>query len=185
MARRNLVDIDNKIMDAVIKIGSEEGIKSITSKKVAAMCGISHFTCFEHFGTRQGMLDETTKVLEKQFLSDIEELIHTEKNIVDVWNVILDRFITRPNKPLYYYYYYKEMKGELTLNSPRGQFLSNFSKKVFAKSNATNDFEYLLLWDHIVEMMFYYAEKITKGLIPNTKEVREYISKIVFNGILI
>ena len=71
MARRTLIDIDNRIIDAVIQIGSEEGIKNVTSNKVAKLCGISHFTCFEHFGTRQGMLDTAAERIEDEFLKDL------------------------------------------------------------------------------------------------------------------
>ena len=184
MARRTLIDIDDCIINAVIKIGSEEGIKNITSNKVAKLCGISHFTCFEHFGTRQGMLDAAALKIENQFLYQLNELIQTENNILNVWNIILDEFIAKPNKPLYYWYYYKEIGCELTLNTERATFLLNFAKQVFPNSNAKTDLEYMLLWDGMIEMMFYYTEKITKGLIPNTKEARDYITKIIFYGIL-
>ena len=74
MARRNLVDIDRRILKAVHKIGSEEGIKGVTSKKVAALVGVSHFTCFEHFETRQGMLDAAALYIEKQYFDILFEV---------------------------------------------------------------------------------------------------------------
>ena len=184
MARRTLIDIDNRIIDAVIQIGSEEGIKNVTSNKVAKLCGISHFTCFEHFGTRQGMLDTAAERIEDEFLKDLEELIDNVKDVVKVWNIIIDRFLIKSKKPLYYWYYHKENKYELTLKSEKEMFYLNYAKRVFPNSNANTDLEYMLLWDHMIEMMFYYTEKIINGLIPNTIESRNYISKIVFEGII-
>ena len=58
MARRVLVNIDDRIIDAVMDIGAREGIAGISAPKVAKMCGISHFTCFDHFGTKENMLKQ-------------------------------------------------------------------------------------------------------------------------------
>ncbi len=183
MARRTLVDIDSKIIQAVIEIGGREGIKKVTSKNVANLCNISHFTCFEHFGTRQGMLDAAANHIQKKYLNQIYILFQQNIKPEEIWDTLLDLFIKDSNESMYYYNYHKETECELSLNNKRTVLLLDFSKFIFKDSNAQNDLEYILLWDHVVEMAFYYAEKIIKNLIPNTKEYRNYIRKIVFNGV--
>lgn len=183
MARRNLVDIDRRILKAVHKIGSEEGIKGVTSKKVAALVGISHFTCFEHFETRQGMLDAAALYIEKQYFDILSNLIDSHNDIYDVWDSLLDTAIAWPDKSMYYLNYSREFSWEITLDNERAKHILNYAKLVFSNSSVTTDLEYLLLWDHVLYMIFYYTEKIIKGLIPNTPEVKEWIKGIVFKGV--
>ena len=183
MARRNLVDIDRRILKAVHKIGSEEGIKGVTSKKVAALVGVSHFTCFEHFETRQGMLDAAARYIEKQYFEVLTNLIESHTEIHKIWDTVLETAIEWPDKSMYYLNYTREFSCEITLGTERVDYILNYAKLVFTNISVTNDLEYLLLWDHVLYMIFYYAEKIIKGLIPNTPEVKEWIKGIVFNGV--
>ena len=183
MARRTLVDIEDKIIEAVIEIGSQEGINAITSQKVAKLCGVSHFTCFNYFETRQGMLDAAAKAVERKFLKTLVEDIKRFEHAHDIWEHILDTLLKYNKAAIYYWNYCKLFENELEMNSEQATRLLPYAKQLFRRSSAKKDLEFMMLWDHALNMAFYYTDKITRGIIANTPESRKYISDIVFMGL--
>jgi len=70
MARRNLRNIDQRILHRIIAEGAAKGIEGISTKKIASLLRISEPTIYIHFQTKENLLKEAYQsALETLFLS--------------------------------------------------------------------------------------------------------------------
>jgi AcrR family transcriptional regulator len=58
MARRNLRNIDERILNRVIIEGAKNGIEGVSTKKIAAFLRITEPTIYVHFQSKKHLLDE-------------------------------------------------------------------------------------------------------------------------------
>lgn len=58
MARRNLRNIDERILNRVIIEGAKNGIEGVSTKKIAAFLRITEPTIYVHFQNKNNLLDE-------------------------------------------------------------------------------------------------------------------------------
>jgi AcrR family transcriptional regulator len=61
MARRNLRNIDQRIINRTIEEGAAKGIDGISTKKIASLLRITEPTIYVHFGTKDNLLKEAYK----------------------------------------------------------------------------------------------------------------------------
>ena len=61
MARRNLRNIDQRILNRTIEEGAAKGIDGISTKKIASLLRITEPTIYVHFGTKEKLLKEAYK----------------------------------------------------------------------------------------------------------------------------
>lgn len=59
MGRRTLIDIDNKILNAVMAQSYRHGIESISTKEIASKLGVSEIVIFSRYKTKAGLLEST------------------------------------------------------------------------------------------------------------------------------
>ncbi len=182
MARRTLINIDERILEAVIEVGANEGISGVTSVKVAKMCGVSHFTCFDHFGTKQNLLDQAAIKFENEYIQMLMSYMSVTETIEELWLEMLGALTKSSNGLLYYMNYITEFGYKPTpYDSGFDTFRDQVIKK-YGENPAFNDKKYKLIWQNIVSQCFVYASFIVKKFIPDTTENRLLIRDMVFKG---
>jgi len=177
MARRNLVDIDAKIIKAIITIGAKEGAKNVTAEKVAKLCGISHFTCFKHFGTKLGMLKAAAASFDRQYMDFMASLIKQGDSLRVVFTNMIEEFVKNSEGSLFYMSFISDYGFDPTEKNERSQEFLKYAK-LFFKDEKMSDRDYLLYWDYITSMGFYYAEKIIHGYLSNNIDTLNIVCKI-------
>lgn len=182
MARRNLENIDQKMIEAVIQLGAEIGAREVTATKVAQKCGISHFTCFEHFGTKKGMLDAAASYFDRKYMAVMKKLLDAGLSQQELFNAMLDNFLEDKDGAIFYNNYIMEYGFDPTTHNERAKEFLEYVKLLYRNAELTDD-QMLIAWDYITSMAFYYAEKIIHGYIENTPDNRSFINLLVFNGI--
>lgn len=182
MARRTLIDIDNKIISAVYKIGASQGVHAITAQKVAKMCGISHFTIFEHFQTKENLLQVAAETFDRKYMGLMEELLNENHSRRTTFQEMIKLFVKDADGALYYNNYTLERGFDPTQANKRSEEFLKYAKSFFYDKNYA-DSKYLLMWDYVTSMSFYYAEKIIHGYIPNTQGALDLITDMITEGI--
>lgn len=178
LARRKLENIDELILDAVTHIGATEGISAVTGRRVAAMCDISHFTCFHHFETTRNMLDAAAVRFERKYMRITTELFAKNMSWKDIWDTVLDRLIEDSDGTFFYDRYRTAFGFIPTMAHARAQELLEFNKIVVHADGFTDE-QYMLLGDYVTALAFFYARRIIQKQLPNTPEVRAFIYKTV------
>lgn len=175
---RKLENVRERILEATLNIGAEKGFKSISARTVATACDISTHTIYENFKSMQDLIDEIATRIRHGHLQFLHDLILKGDDSSSIYNACLDRFIANRTDTLFYISYLH------SINDPISCTYSNetlrTAKSLF-KRDLSDEMLYLI-WDYVRVTSFYYAKNIIKGYIPNTKENRENIKKIILNG---
>lgn len=183
MARRVLVNIDDRIIDAVQDIGANEGIAKISAPKVAKMCGISHFTCFDHFGTKENMLHRAAQDFETKYIQILMNHMATHKDIEDLWLEMLDELARNKNGTLYYLNYTSTFGFKPTPQNTNFDMYKGALVKAMGEIPEFTDQMYMFTWDYLSSQCFLYAKYIIRKLMVDTPENREFVKNLVFQGV--
>ena len=91
MARRNLVNVAERILLETVKTAAEESIEKTPSKKIAEKCDITDATIFVYFKTKKNLFNKAYEYsLEKLFASfKSNAKLLQEGKYKDFWNEIL------------------------------------------------------------------------------------------------
>lgn len=182
MARRTLIDIDNKILDATIAIGAEIGADNVTAQKVAARCDISHFTCFEHFDTKANMVDKAFEKATSALYAAVHEARGEETSVRVIWNIVLDVLISEREKTLFVFDYgctYREKVQAWILSKCEDP---SFFAACTEWQNLDKGYKAIRLHTVLI-LAFQYSRLVIDGSIPNTPENRVFLEKTAFQGI--
>lgn len=183
MARRTLVDIDDRLLDAVMDIGAHEGIQGITTVKVAKMCGVSHFTCFDHFGTKQNLLDQAAAKFEIDYLKIIMKHLPDAKSVGELWLMVLDDLMKNSNGAIYYLNYFLTFGYVIFPQNANPDVAKIALVKHFGELKDFTDETYALVWDHFTNQCIVYAAYFAKRPMVDTPENRKLFKDLVFKGI--
>ncbi len=179
MGRRNLVDIDNKILDAVMHIGGQRGVAAVSAQKVAALCDISHFTCFNHFGTMRGMLDAAAMKYRGMFFDALDEKISEGKDLRQIWDEMLDFFLQDSEKALYFRNYVIMYSHDLAKNE---EWVSTMSARVTKLVECSSEIDSLMAFDYALTVSLHYVNIISRGMLEDSPDSRELIRTFAFSG---
>jgi AcrR family transcriptional regulator len=184
MARRLLINIDERIIDAVMDIGANEGIAKISAPKVAKMCEISHFTCFDHFGTKENMLKQAAIAFENKYMGVLMNHMSTHRDVEELWLTMLDELSKDANGTLYYLNYtsaygFKPTPQNINFETYKGALI----KAIGGEIGEFSDAMYMLTWDYLSTNCFFYARYIIRKQMPDSPEVRKFVKDLVFQGV--
>lgn len=182
MGYRELVDIEKRIIDATRKLGAAEGIDGISARKIAAECGISDFTVFRYFGTRENLLERAARDYNLGILQKICEYNGQNVRVTDLWDLMMQELCENSDGALFYSAYMHDIGSDPTLNNSISSELLTASASFLAENSSLTSEQLLLRWNYLTTMALYYAEKFVRGLLPNTPEIRAEIKKMVFQN---
>jgi len=183
MAYRLLENIDEKILDAVIKIGAKDGAKNVTARKIAKVCDISTFTVFEHFKSKTGYLFAAAKRFDTYYMNMLPELSTMGNNKFEIWTYMQNCFLSDPDSTLYYISYINDYGFDPTSKNPRESEFMEAAKCFLGDVDKLSNDQILIIWDYVTTMAFYYAEKIIQGYLRLDDNLRKFIFDLVFEGV--
>ncbi|MDD4291328.1 MAG: TetR family transcriptional regulator [Clostridia bacterium] len=184
MAYRKLTNIDEKMIRAAITICRNNGFRAVTAQSVAKMCNVSDFTLFNYFKTKRNFLDEVAKYYDNSLMKIVFDEIQKRKATASMlWDFMLEKTLAEPDGALYYIAYTYEFGYDPIVNNPRASDFLPCAKAIFSTGRFLSDNHYLILWDYLTSMLFYYFEKIYRGYIENTQANKLFIKDIVFKGL--
>lgn len=183
MAYRKLEDTEKKVIQAVQKLGAENGIKGVTVKKVSELCDISTFTVATCFGNMQGALDAAKKDFETRYLEKVYQLVDGNHSPEDAWDEILDLYFEDPNGAVFYYEYNHYFGIDISAHNDRILEHLKVSKRAFASDKKVSDQVYLMIENFITAQSLAYARRIIKGYMERTAEGDKLMKTLIFGSI--
>jgi AcrR family transcriptional regulator len=98
MSYRHLDNIDEKIINATIQIGSSNEANKLSTKKIAKACEISEFVIYDHFKSKDNLISITNHKIFEDSAAYVEQLILVEHQPFEVyWNKMVDFFLQNQN----------------------------------------------------------------------------------------
>lgn len=76
--------LKNALIEAGIKIVGEEGMMALSLRKVAASCSVSHAAPYNHFKTKEELLEAMQEHITNQFAKQLQETLDNHVGNTDV-----------------------------------------------------------------------------------------------------
>lgn len=109
MGRRNLDNIERKIIKQTIRLGALNGVDHISTIELSEKLGISEGTIFVHFKTKENLIYEAYK-FSGSYLKDTiyNELIKAETfdDLYVCWKKVVDLLFEKPNLARFLYNFF-------------------------------------------------------------------------------
>lgn len=109
MGRRNLDNIEKKIIKQTIRLGALNGVDHISTIELAEKLGISEGTIFVHFKTKENLIYEAYKsaglFLKDSVYSDLVK-VETFDDLYLCWKKIVDLLFEKPNLTKFLYNFF-------------------------------------------------------------------------------
>jgi AcrR family transcriptional regulator len=164
MGRRVIVNLEGKILNAVLKMNASVGIANISTKVLAQKSHISEPAIFAHFLTKQGLLDaafeQAWKMIYQSFGKPVSLLASDTDEGFKIYQKKTDLLLKESKEPLLYVYdylnssYCRQDFADLvmadTLNTIKDYFhaqdpaLSAYDLELIAKQNIHLSLVYLV-----------------------------------------
>ena len=180
---RDLGDVKASLLQAAIELGAAKSVSSITSRSVASLCNISTGTIFNYFPSMKDLIDAAAQSFDRLHMDETVKMAQQDLSIEEIWDLMIDNFLSDPNGTLYYISYTNTFGFDPTSNNIRAEEFLEIAKSFFRTSKSLTDDQYLLLWDYITSMAFYYAEKFIHGYLDYDDYTKAQVKAVVFGGV--
>jgi Transcriptional regulator len=104
------VSLKTELINAGIKVISEEGIDNFSLRKVAAICRVSHAAPYKHFKNKEDLLHAIIEEMQQEFQNQLEATAMlseqgTKQNILDIEMLYVEFMVQHPVyfKMLFFY----------------------------------------------------------------------------------
>jgi len=189
MSYRHLDNIDEKIIDATILVGSTNGANKLSTKEIAKACDISEFVIYDHFKSKEHLLSNADLKVTQAFFDAANAAFERKANFVPFWYAMVDYSLANPNYTSfsinYGYVFPRTSRSEDYDN-----FLTNtilpFAKPMLKKCGVHFDKDYLYAynWMWFVRSVLTYAQFVIGKSLEDTAEIRNISCSLAYQGYL-
>jgi Transcriptional regulator len=186
MSFRHLDNIDEKIIDATIQIGSSNGANRLSTKEIAKLCGISEFVIYDHFRSKDNLISIANHRIFDEVAVVISQLLGKENvGFETFWNRMVDWYISHPNYTTWSIHYgHVFPRAEKPFDED--DFLVDSTREarlVLKNSENQEDWKvcYLSLW--ILRNIIYFAQLVLSKQLDNTPEIRGFSCATSYGGV--
>lgn len=183
MSYRALDDVDNKIINAVQYLGAREGAQNVTAKKIAAMCDISDFAVFSHFGTKKGYLDAARESFYQRYLDKMRDLEAEDATPEMTWDTLINDFIENPDGPAFYVSYISTFGMDDAYRKRRANDFLPYARRLIAPERELSDDDLMVLWNYMSNSILFCVSSFVKGNLECNDNVRGLMKNMAFHGL--
>jgi AcrR family transcriptional regulator len=189
MARRNLRNVDERILLRVIHEGSVNGVNNVSTKKIASALRITEPTIYVHFQNKDNLTFEAYKKalaalyggtgLRKD--EDLQSAL--ERNIL----ILLQSAKVHPEETIYVFNYH-HLPGFHSGDPKKSEAGSVFYEALASLWNKGNDAETNALidqqvYDYAFELMDLFAYEAALGVIADDEMTAKFVDGIALGGL--
>lgn len=186
MARRTLVNIEGKILDAVVNKGAKYGVDNVSTIQIAKKCGITEPTIFVHFKTKTNLLYQAYLYVEKKLDDEFffnQEIQTEEPDVYKVWMQMFDFFQKNQTVTKYFDSYRHYSFYNPDDDSDYDEKHMEVFYKLIDRKKSFSKAEMLILMIHIIDSTVNYAVKMAEGKIPSDDATKKFIFDLIIGGI--
>lgn len=195
MARRNLRNIDERILNKTIAEGARAGIEGVSTKKIASALRITEPTIYVHFQTKDNLLKEAFAKAQKAVFSlpfqPIEEAIDLD-NVQHNIELILSQSKAYPDQ-IIYIYNYRHQKGFRADNPSTSEATKKFLVSIHnAWTNDKNVAEVCAfcpyientLYSFVLDLIDSFSYKVARGDVPADPFTAKLVTAVILGGMM-
>lgn len=178
MAYRKLTGIDEKLLRTIWQLGARDGVRKVTARKVGALCGVSDYTVFCHFGrSNRAFLDAAAMHFFTRYLDPLLARMARGGTVGELWDDALDTLLSEGDGALYFQNYCAAFGLPDGLLPAERQ--AEAAAALSAASPGADAQQRRLLLDWFFTAAFRYAGQLSCGRLQNTAKVRSFLRAMI------
>jgi AcrR family transcriptional regulator len=193
MARRNLRNIDQRIINRAIEEGAAKGIDGISTKKIASLLRITEPTIYVHFGTKDNLLKEAYQTAVAT-LYDIVGLSADDNLDVTAphnFMIVAKQAQTHRNEVIYVFNY-RHTPGFIefmTTKTPQGEAIFEALRSAWHHGNSQDNpapfCPYIdnQLYYYVLETISGFVYAIAKNELPADETTAKFFSALLLSSL--
>jgi AcrR family transcriptional regulator len=188
MSYRFLDNIDEKIIDATIKVGSENGANKLSTKEIAKVCDISEFVIYDHFKSKENLVSIADKKIAETIMDEALRILKINADLVSFYSSMVDFCLAKKDYTAFTINY-----GHIFPRTAKPADYDNFVLNVFLpaakegmsllKLHSPDDTSCLHLWLWLFQNVIIYCQLAVLGSMADSKERRIEAGKLVASGL--
>jgi hypothetical protein len=189
MSYRHLDNIDEKIIDATILVGSTNGANKLSTKEIAKVCDISEFVIYDHFKSKEHLLSSADLKVSQAFNDAAILAAEAQADFFAFWNAMVDYSLANPSYTSFsinYGYIFPRTSKPQDYDEFLQNVLYPFAKAMLEKWGVHFDKEYLYSynWMWLVRSVLTYAQFVIGKSLEDTPEIRNISCSLAHKGYL-
>jgi len=188
MSYRHLDNIDEKIIDATILVGSANGANKLSTKEIAKVCDISEFVIYDHFKSKEKLLSIADQKVTQAFNDAAHSALASgQKDFPTFWNAMVNFLLANPNFTSFsinYGHIFPRTAKPADFDDFLANEIAPIAKEILGQWNLSFQKDYLstYIWMWTVRSIFNFAQFVIGGSLPDTPEVRGISCSAAQNG---
>lgn len=188
MSYRFLDNIDEKIIDATIKVGSENGANKLSTKEIAKVCDISEFVIYDHFKSKENLVSIADKKIAEAVMGEALSTLKINADLVSFYSTMVDFCLAKKDYTAFTINY-----GHIFPRTTKPADYDAFMNEVFMPSakegvgllslSFPDDTSCLHLWLWLFQNVIIYCQLVILGSLVDSKARRFEAGKLVASGL--
>lgn len=188
MSYRRLDNIDEKIIEATLQVGSENGANKLSTKEIAKVCGISEFVIYDHFKTKENLLSITDQKICAEYGEEVARISENTTVFEEFWNQSVDFYIARPRYTAFsinYGHIFPRIIKPQDYETFLAENIAPIAKKasLHYQVNLPDDKETTYAWMWITRTIVTYAQFVLSRSLDDTPAIRNLSCSCAIAGI--
>lgn len=180
------------IRDSLIKATVSEGAehpsnKAFSTKEISKRCGVSEFTLFTVFKTKDDLVKAANDYVVSLFVDVSKEAARVSRDVPDYVKHFLYKAFEMPEQVIFLANYgFWTGKVESDEARLKEDFASSVAaaQKAFGPLNKYDDATLVMLWGFILRHVIYTVEFVYDGIVPDSTAYRDYFANLISGGVL-
>jgi len=193
MARRNLRNIDQRIINRTIEEGAIKGIDDISTKKIASLLRITEPTIYVHFGTKDNLLKEAYRSAAATLYDIVGLSADDDLDVIAPYNLtIVAKQAQAHRNEVIYVFNYRHMPGFIEFTeakTPQGEAIFEALRSTwYHGSNLENPAPFCpyidrQLYLYVLEMISGFVYSIAKNELPADETTAKFFSALLLSSL--
>lgn len=174
-----------KIIEATIRVGAAEGIENLSTRKIAAECGISDGYLFNYFENKSNLLTQSFFYIHRKLNEALGEVpalsMPLRDGVHSLWAACFDFLVSRPDYARYLRSFrYSSLYTVETRDRQKGSVavLAEYIEKSGCSALKNN-----VVWLFMFESAVNFAVEVSENHIGGSEKDREFYFSFVTNGV--
>jgi AcrR family transcriptional regulator len=181
-------DIDNAILEAGIQVAGTHPANIFNTKEVASIAGISEFSVYDHFQSKENLLNKIDEYIAADFYQQLTTITPKAKNFEEFFSGWLDYQIAHPYRNAFSISYCRvfpryELASDYRYWCTQAQGAIDYVIRYYPLKKEAKPHE-VKLWCFWCQELFVDAQLLVEKRITDTPENRKIMAQSVEEGFI-
>ncbi len=178
------------VRDALVLATIKEGAsnpsnKRFSTKTIAERCGVSEFTLFTLFKTKDILVEAALDKVRQEFVTSTRSAVRSSPDVASLVKALVYHAFAMPEYTIFFANY-GFWTGKIEEDpAKRDALLSSdvaIAKEAFIFLKDYPDHIVYLVWNYVWRQINYAVEEVYDGLVRDSREYRDYVARLVSQG---